>query len=468
MIKLFFKFSYGSFLAAGISLFTTPVITALIIPEDFGKAAMFTLIYSLLLQFFLLGIDQSYVRYFYTKTDKNYKSELLLNSVYATILATFIGILLILLFKRYISEQILGEYSLKIIIILTVTLVVGVFERFTGLLLRMQQKASQYSLLKLVAAVVTFAVTYFYAVLVKADFYALVYANIVSLLICAVIGWLMGYNYWNKKIPVNRSMIKEITLYGLPFVPTFMASWLFEGVDKLMLRHFATYQEVGLFSASFKFVAMLSILQLAFSAFWIPVSMELYEKNSSEAAQKFSKALSFVSTFLFIGAVAVLLCKDLIMLLFDKSYDEAVYIMPFLLFIPVMFTLSEITVGGINYSKKTYWHFVIAVATALLNVLLNYFLIPKFGARGAALSTGLSYILFFALRTIISNKYFQLKINYAKIGFSIFVFFCAAYLNTFFVLKYDFLINALGILILAIIFREDLKVGLRTYILKKQ
>lgn len=69
MIKLILKFSYGSFLTAAISLFTTPVITALIIPEEFGKAAMFTLVYSLLLQFFLLGIDQSYVRYFYSKKD---------------------------------------------------------------------------------------------------------------------------------------------------------------------------------------------------------------------------------------------------------------------------------------------------------------------------------------------------------------------------------------------------------------
>jgi O-antigen/teichoic acid export membrane protein len=448
-------------MAAAISLFTTPIITALIIPEEFGKAAMFTLVYSLLLQFFLLGIDQSYVRFFYTKNDEEYKSDLLLNSLYSCFLAAFVGIFLILVFRRTLSEQILGEYSFQIVLILIISLLVGLFERFTSLLLRMQQKASEFSLLKLIMAAITFAGTYFYAVLVKADFYSIVYGYLAALFVCAVVGFALGFSVWKKKIRVNPGLIKEITLYGLPFVPTFIASWLFEGVDKIMLRHFSNYKELGLFSASFKFVAILSILQLAFSTFWIPVSMELYEKNSRDAAIKFSKAFSFVSTFLFIGAIGIIAFKDVIMLLFDNKYYETANIMPFLLFIPVMFTLSEITVGGINYSKKTYWHFVIAVIAAVFNILLNYFLIPIYGSKGAAISTGVSYIVFFLLRTVISNKYFPIKIDYKKVIVSLFVLFLVASLNTFFSIKYEFMINAIAMLVLITLYRQELKIALQ-------
>ena len=36
----------------------------------------------------------------------------------------------------------------------------------------------------------------------------------------------------------------------------------------------------------------------------------------------------------------------------------------------------------------------------------TFFLVPKLGCKGAAISTGLSYIIFFTLRTVLSNKCF--------------------------------------------------------------
>ena len=57
-IKSFFQFSIGQWVAALISFITTPITTWLIIPEEFGKASMFTLAFNLLLNIALLGADQ--------------------------------------------------------------------------------------------------------------------------------------------------------------------------------------------------------------------------------------------------------------------------------------------------------------------------------------------------------------------------------------------------------------------------
>ena len=75
-IKSFFQFSIGQWVAALISFITTPITTWLIIPEEFGKASMFTLAFNLLLNIALLGADQSFVRMFYEKEEETYFGKL--------------------------------------------------------------------------------------------------------------------------------------------------------------------------------------------------------------------------------------------------------------------------------------------------------------------------------------------------------------------------------------------------------
>lgn len=69
-LKSFFSFSIGTWLRAVISFFSTPVISYLIVPEEFGKAAMFTLVYNIAFIASLMGLDQSFVRHYYQNEEK--------------------------------------------------------------------------------------------------------------------------------------------------------------------------------------------------------------------------------------------------------------------------------------------------------------------------------------------------------------------------------------------------------------
>jgi O-antigen/teichoic acid export membrane protein len=122
-----------------------------------------------------------------------------------------------------------------------------------------------------------------------------------------------------------------------------------------------------------------------------------------------------------------------------------------------MYTLSEVTVGGINYRNKTYWHLAIAVIAAVVNYALNMLLVPNLGAKGAAISTGLSYIVFFYSRTYISNYLFPIRINSFKLHGSVLVFIALGLVNTFFpngIWTYG--LTAIAIAALAILYRSEL------------
>ena len=106
----------------------------------------------------------------------------------------------------------------------------------------------------------------------------------------------------------------------------------------------------------------------------------------------------------------------------------------------------------IDFKKKTGYHVYISVISMVVNAIGNYFLIKAFGAIGAAISTGLSYSVFFALRTYFSNKVFPVKYAlkryvvsailvyglaiYASFGSTVSFFLCAAGIVAFITVLY--------------------------------
>ena len=70
LLKKFLLFSYGSWIGLVISLLGTIITTRILLPEDFGRASMFTLALNIAMLFILLGMDQSFVRFFYEEDEE--------------------------------------------------------------------------------------------------------------------------------------------------------------------------------------------------------------------------------------------------------------------------------------------------------------------------------------------------------------------------------------------------------------
>lgn len=423
MIRLFLKFSAGTWLAALISLLTIPVVTALIRPDEFGRAAMFTLVLGLGAQIAQLGADQAYVREYYAAGQD--RAALLRHAVAAPLLAAVLIALAVLAFAAPMSNWLFGLDSPAAIVLLALGIVAAIFERFSSLAVRMAQRALTFSTLRVLQPLVAFAVTLAYALWVGPDFLAIASGYVLGLFAVAAIGVLLSRSEWRFG-PVRWSDVRPILTYGLPFVPTFAALWLFEASDKLVLRYLSDFTQLGLFSAAFRFVALLAIVQAGFTTFWVPVSFELFERDAEEARRTFSRALAVMGAILFPAACAILLAREGIILLFASDYRDAMLVMPFLLLVPLMYALSEVTAGGINYARRPRLHLMIAVGCAILNLALNLMFVPPLGARGAALATGIAYVAFFAARTLAAQRLFPLHLRLGRLVLAILMFAIAA------------------------------------------
>ena len=429
MLKLFLKFSFGSWVSAVISFFTVPITTLLLMPEEFGKASMFTLAYIIVSQIVLFGSDQSFVRFFYEHEEKK-RPNLLWNSIFPSILVWAILSVGLICCWKWVSNWLIEEHQILIVGLLSINLLIGLFNRYALLVVRMQKKGIFFSLMQIIASVINVVFIITYSKLVSGTFYAIVWAGICSSSIILLISVIKERDFWFSRLSISKIQMKTILRYGIPFLPVCLMAIFFESMDKMFLREFVGFEGLGLYTVAFKVVAVLTIIQVGFSMFWIPTSYEHYEKNPEDKTlyEKTFKYVLFILTFCGLGLIAI---KDIIVLLFNKEYIETASIMPFLIFIPIMYALSEITYLGINFTKKTYWHIVIFAILLILCLLFNYVFVLWLGVKGAAIAIALSYTAYFFLRTYASIRLYPMNFNLGKTALTFLLLYIVAGINTF-------------------------------------
>ena len=186
--------------------------------------------------------------------------------------------------------------------------------------------------------------------------------------------------------------IKSLLKFGLPIVPVSIIGWALSGMDKVMLRGFCDYSELGMYEVAFKVVNIIGIAQTCFTSFWVPVAHQWNNDNvDKERFVYIGRLISLAMTGIF---VLVLLFKNVIFFILADDYGQAVNIVPFLLIYPIMYTVSEVTVMGIYFKEKTLNLLFVSLAASIVNIALNCILIPKAGAIGASIATGITAILF--------------------------------------------------------------------------
>lgn len=415
LLKKFIEFALGSGITLILGFISSPIITRLIMPDNYGKFSMFNTVTNLILVVVMVGLDQAYVRFFYEEEEVSRK-KLLRESIKIPMLVNLLFSLLLILFYKPFSKFIVGQYSFSVIIMLIIQNTLGIIGRFALLVVRMQQKGKLYSVLQVITKL-TYIIGVLSLFLIWGNNYnTLILALILSNLICVIWAIFTERNEWfgvSKEIKLKTSN-KELVVFGAPLIFSMAITWVFQSMDKFFIKAFNGYIELGLYSAAFTIIALLNAVQGTFTTFWVPVANEKYVENPKKSKKFFTKVNLIVSFGMLIIAIGIITFKDLLILLLGPKYRQASNIFPFLVFMPIMYTISETTVLGISFKKKNKNHIYIAIISALVNLVGNLILVPRFGAKGAAISTGVSYIVFFSARTLISKSLYHVDYNLKK------------------------------------------------------
>ena len=402
LIRKFSAFSIGPIAGALLGFLTVPIITHFISSAEYGKTSMFTLAQGAVSMLIYLGMDQAFVREF--NQEKENISRLMSNAIIIPIIFVIVLDAFILIKVEFISNILFDSpHEYGSIYLMALMFPFMIMENFAMLKIRMEERGGLYSffsvLLKLIVLLATITMFFLY----EKSFRSVVYSMAVAEIVNGIILYFVIVNRLKLSIKYfDRGLLVKMLRFGLPLIPASLLGWILTSMDKIMLRTMCTYSELGLYTAAFKIVSVLSIVQTCFTLFWTPVAYRWYEEDVSKTRfEIINRLVSFIMTEM---CLSLLLLKNLVAWILGQDFVNAIYIFPFILLYPIMYTISEATCVGIVFKRKTYYNILISGVAGMVNIGLNYMLIPVLYGKGAAIATGISYMVFFWMRTIISRK----------------------------------------------------------------
>lgn len=178
--------------------------------------------------------------------------------------------------------------------------------------------------------------------------------------------------------------------------------------DIYMLSAMKGIKEVGLYSIATNFIDALLILSGSMSAVIFP----LISTNKEKSAYYIKKITSLVSASSMILTLFILLTgRFLIPFFFGQAFSTS--IPPLFILLIAMYFWSLLSIITQFFAANRYpWTAVwIWIPGLLINILLNFIFIPKYGMLATAWSSVLAYFLTFLLHFILLQKYEKISIK---------------------------------------------------------
>ena len=422
MLRKFLEYGIGNICVLIVSLITTPIITNILSPNEYGKASLFITFCNIASLMVLVGMDQVYMRFYYEKDENKYN---LLKNILKYILKSFcIFLVALVILREQVSTFILGYKSTDILLMIILNIITLTFMRVGFCSIRMQQKGKLYSYSQIIGKAIYILAIFIFYFIFKDDYKTLVFTILSTNIFITL------FLIYVDRINIRKTILyrcnydydfKDKIKFGIPFVFSAAFIWIFRSSDTIIIKAYNGHDSVGIYSIAFSLIGIVNIIQATFMNFWTPIANEAFE-NNPENTDFFVKVNEMVIYLTFIICSSIVLLKDCIHLILGEKYYQAVYLLPFLIFIPLMSIISETTVQGINFMKKSKYHMYISIVCAVVNIILNIILVKIFSLQGAAVATAISYFIYFHLRTKISMKLYHVKFRLNKFYIATIVF----------------------------------------------
>ncbi len=239
--------------------------------------------------------------------------------------------------------------------------------------------------------------------LLKMDIFGAVIAFLISAVFISIIAMVKLIRDVPFSLKINRILIKEMLSLGFVFALSVLVMELLYRIDIVFIEKLSALEEVGYYSLAVNVAEQLWQLPLAVGL--VITTRSANEKNQAMMQQRVAQILRISIVLSILAGIAIAgIVPFVIPLVYGISFIPSnsliVAILPGVFFF-VIFRIINSYLSGIGKPK----YGIMAILPALfVNILLNLFFIPTYGAMGAAIATNCSYLLATVLLVFVFYK----------------------------------------------------------------
>ncbi len=253
------------------------------------------------------------------------------------------------------------------------------------------------------------------------------------------------FRIFSLRLSFKKSTWKRFLAMSWPLGFVIIFATIYHQIDSVMLGYLGQITETGWYNAAYRIANAALIPSVFIFQGFYPVLSTAF-KESKERMQKIWNYRTGITTLIAIPLVVagLVLAPRIIDLVYGPSFSPSILAFQILIIMTgIMFFMgpcSQILVVS-NQQKKYFW---IAGSGAIVNIILNLILIPKYSLYGAAIATLITFFLMFILFLVSTAKFTSIK----PLNLKVFLFFLSAVLSSipmYFVISHP-LIYGLNIL----------------------
>ena len=384
-----------------ITFLLVPLYTKTFSTSEYGIIDLITTIVTIMVPIITINIGEAVMR-FSLDDDVNQNNIMSIGITYAAL--SFILGLSSLIIIRFFPQISVGGW-----IVYFYCVTQGIYVTFSCNL-RGQEKLFQFAVGNILHTILAAGLNILFLIVFKLGingyFYAYILSNVVTFAYCFFAG---DVSKAIREFYIDHELMKKMVAYAIVLVPNSLMWWIMNSSDHIMVTKMIGIGANGIYAIAYKIPSILSSLSTVFNQAW---SYSAIHENNSEDSESFNNIMfdKLVRFQLLITSFLIVFMKIFLKVYVSEAYYGAWKYTPYLLVGYFFLTMGTFLSTSYTVNKDSRGFLISGTAGAVMNILLNAFLIPIIGVHGAAFATCISYIFVFLYRVRDTRKYVRINV----------------------------------------------------------
>ena len=298
-----------------------------------------------------------------------------------------------------------NELTITITLLFTIEMIIKTFANiFHGAFQAFEQSKYQgigITLLNLIL-LIFILISVFYDLGIYGITFSYILANFIALI---YLHFAFNKHIVKPKLEFDFAFCKKITILSIPFAISAFLYAIYYSIDVVMLTNMVGSYASGIYNATYKLISVLTLFYGVYSAVIFPVMSKFFENDKRLLVISYEKSLKYLMLIIIPLAVATMFYSgDIIYLIYGNEYHDAASVLSILIWTVCLLFISGAGNTLLNASHKEVAVTKIYLLAAIFNIVLNFFMIPKYSYNGAAITTVLSDVLIVIIQIYVIYK----------------------------------------------------------------
>jgi O-antigen/teichoic acid export membrane protein len=406
-------YGLGGLVSRILAVLLLPLYTHYLGPKGFGKIETVVALTTVLVIVLRMGISSAFFRFYFDTKDEAHRTLVVRTSFWFTMTMATAGLIVGWIFASPIAHALALDDPWLVRAAFVGLWAQMNYEQLTSLF-RVEERSTQFVIASVANVLITVGMTVLLVVGLNKGPTGAVVGNFIGTLCVYVV--LLAYRRYQLGLEFSRSLLREMNRFGMPLVPSALALWAINFIDRIFIAHYKGQAEVGVYSVAVRISSAVVFLMIAFRLAWPAFAYSI--EDDREAKRTYAYVLTYL-LFLcsWISLALGVLAPWLVHLLArGPGFDRAADAVALLSFAGTAYAGYTVVAIGIGRARQTQFNWVVSGIAAAVNIGLNVVLIPPYGMIGAAIATLAAYLTLFLGMVLNSSRVYPVDYQWRRVA----------------------------------------------------